>query len=75
MNKKVNFISIPSSIKKKLDDFFRLIKLKAHFKENNTYNPTTEDQFFNPKPNKKWASDKKSFRSSFPKVLPKVFKV
>ena len=38
--------------------FFRLIKLKAHFKDNIMYNPTTEDQLFKPKTNKKWRLDK-----------------
>ena len=37
--------------------FFRLIKLKAYFKDNNMYNPT-EDQFFKPKTDKKWRPDK-----------------
>ena len=36
----------------------RLIKLKSYFKDSNIYNPTTEDEFFKPKTNKKWQSDK-----------------
>ena len=38
--------------------FFRLNKLKAYFKYNNMYNPTTEDQLFKLKTNKKWTPDK-----------------
>ena len=63
MNKNLNFIPTPSifnksQLNKELDDFFRLIKLKAYFKDNNMYSPTTEDQLFKPKTNKKWRSDK-----------------
>ena len=63
MNKKLNFIATPSifnknQLNKELDDFFRLIKLKAYFKDNNMYNPSTEDQLFKPKTNKKWRPDK-----------------
>ena len=32
-----------NQLNKKLDDFFGLIKLKPYFKDNNMYNPTTED--------------------------------
>ena len=38
--------------------FFRLIKLKAYFKDNSMYNPSSEDQLFKPKTNKKWKPDK-----------------
>ena len=63
LNKKLNFIATPSifnknQLNKELDDFFRLIKLKAYFKDNNMYNPSTEDQLFKPKTNKKWRPDK-----------------
>ena len=63
LNKNLNFIPIPSifnknQLNKELDDFFRLIKLKAYFKDNNMYNPSTEDQLFKPKTNKKWRPDK-----------------
>ena len=63
MNKNLNFIPTPSifnknQLNKELDDFFRLIKLKAYFKDNNMYNPSTEDQLFKPKTNKKWRPDK-----------------
>ena len=47
-----------NQLNKELDDFFRLIKLKAYFKHNNMYNPTTEDQLFKPKTNKKQRPDK-----------------
>ena len=47
-----------NQLNKELDDFFRLIKLKAYFKYNNMYNPTTEDQLFKPKTNKKQRPDK-----------------
>ena len=40
--------------------FFRLFKLKSYFKDNNMYNPRTEDQLFKPKFNNKWSPDKKS---------------
>ena len=63
MNKNVNFIPAPrifnkNQLSKELDDFFRLIKLKAYFKDNMyvyMYNPTKADQ---PKTNKKWRPDK-----------------
>ena len=58
MNKNLNFIPTPSIFNKNLDDFFRLIKLKANFKDNNVYNATTEDQLFKLKTNKKWRPDK-----------------
>ena len=59
LNKNLNFIPTPSifnksQLNKDLDDFFKLIKLKVYFKGNNMYNPTTEDQLFKPKTNKKW---------------------
>ena len=52
----MNFIPTPSIFNKnlwnkKLDDFFRLIKQETYFKENNVYNPTTENQHFKPKTN------------------------
>ena len=40
--------------------FFRLIKLKSYFKDNNMYKRRTEDQLFKPKANNKWSPDKKS---------------
>ena len=54
MNKNLNFIPTPSifnknELNKELDDLFRLIKLKAYFKDNNIYNSSTEDQFSNQK--------------------------
>ena len=58
MNKNLNFIPTTSIFNKNLDDFFRLIKLKANFKDNNVYNATTEDQLFKLKTNKKWRPDK-----------------
>ena len=63
MNKNLNFMPIPcifnkNQLNKELDDFFRLIKLKAYFKDNNMYNPTREDQLFKPKTNKNWRPDK-----------------
>ena len=47
-------------LNKKLDGLFKSNKLKAYFKYNNTYNPTTENQIslFKPKTNKKWRPDK-----------------
>ena len=58
LNKNLKFIPKPSmsnknQLNKELDDFFRLIKLKAYFKDNKMYNTTTEDQLFKPKTNKK----------------------
>ena len=38
--------------------FFRLIKLKAYFKDNSMYNPSTEYQLFKPKTDKKRRPDK-----------------
>ena len=60
LNKNLNFIPIPSKnqLNKELDNFFRLIKLKPYFKDNNMYNASTEDQLFKPKTNKKWKLDK-----------------
>ena len=54
LNKNLNFITTPSIFNKyqlnnELDDFFRLIKTKAYFKDNNMYNPSAEDQLFKPK--------------------------
>ena len=58
LNKNLNFIPTPSTfnknqLNKELDYFFRLIKLK-----DNMYNPSTEDQLFKPRTNKKWRPDK-----------------
>ena len=63
MNKNLNFIPTPSifnknQLNKEFDDFLRLIKLKAYFKDNNMDNSTTEEQLFKPKTNKKWKPDK-----------------
>ena len=63
MNKNLNFIPTPSifnknQLNKEFDDFLRLIKLKAYFKDNNMDNSTTEEQLFKPKTNKKWRPDK-----------------
>ena len=63
MKKNLNFIPTPSTfnknqLNKELDDFFRVIKLKAYLKDNNMYNPIREDQLFKPKTNKKWRPDK-----------------
>ena len=38
--------------------FFRLIKLKAYFKDSNMYTPSTEDELFKWKTKKKWRPDK-----------------
>ena len=32
--------------------------MNVYFKDNNTYNPITEDKLFKPKTNKKWRPDK-----------------
>ena len=58
LNKNLNFVPTPSifnknQLNKELDDFFRLIKLKAYFKHSNMYNPSTEYQLFKPITNKK----------------------
>ena len=63
LNKNVKFIPKPSmsnknQLNKELDDFFRLIKLKAYFKDNNMDNPTMDNQLFKPKTNKKQRPDK-----------------
>ena len=63
MKKNLNFIPTPSAfnknqLNKELDDFFRVIKLKAYLKDNNMYNPSREEQLFKPKTNKKWRPDK-----------------
>ena len=65
MNKSVFGKAIPTpsifnknQLNRELDDVFRLIKVKAYFKDNNMYNPTTGDQLFKPKTNKKWRKDK-----------------
>ena len=63
LNKNLNFIPTPSifnknQLNKQRDDFFRLIKLKAYFKDNNMHNSSTENQLFKPKTNKKWRPDK-----------------
>ena len=63
MKKKLNFILAPSifnknQLNKELDNFFRLIKLKVYFKDNNVYNTSTENQLFKPKTNKKWRPHK-----------------
>ena len=57
MNKNLNFTPTPSIFNKNLEDFFRLIKLKANFKDINVYNANTEDQLFKLKTNKKWRPD------------------
>ena len=63
MKKNLNFIPTASifnknQLNKELDNFFRVIKLKAYLKDNDMYNPSREDQLFKPKTNKKWRLDK-----------------
>ena len=49
----------------------RLIKLKSYFKDSNIYNPTTEDEFFRTKTNKKWQSDKNQHNIETPTEVTK----
>ena len=63
LNKNLHFLLTPSTfdknqLNKDLEDVFRLMKLKAYFKDNNMYNPTTEDRLFKSKTNKNWRPDK-----------------
>ena len=63
LNKNLNFLPTPSifnknQLNKELDDFVRLINLKAYLKDNNMYNPSTQDQLFKPITNKKCRPDK-----------------
>ena len=41
-----------------MQSFFRLVKLKAHFKDQYNEELNTEDQTFKPPRNKKWTPDK-----------------
>ena len=66
LNKNLNCRPTPSifnknQLSKELDNFFRLIKLKAFFQDNNMYNLSTEDQLFEPKTNKNWRPDKNHY--------------
>ena len=58
LNKNVNFILNVKTNKQKLyieiDPFFRLVKLKAHFKDQYSEKLNTEDQVFKSQINKKW---------------------
>ena len=41
-----------------MDSFFRLVKFKAHFKDQYNEKLNTEDQIFKPQSNKKWTPNK-----------------
>ena len=41
-----------------MESFFRLVKLKAYFKDQYNEKLNTEDQFFKPQSNKKWTPNK-----------------
>ena len=54
LNKKLNFIPTPSKknknqLNRKLDGFFRLIKLKTYLKDKTMYNQTTKNNVSNQK--------------------------
>ena len=62
LNKNLNFIPTPKTNKQKLyielESFFKLVKLKAHFKDQYKEKITTEDQIFKFQSNKKWPPNK-----------------
>ena len=42
----------------KMESFFRLVKIKAHFKDQYHEKLNTKDQIFKPQSNKKWTPNK-----------------
>ena len=62
LNKNLNFISMFKTKKQKLyiemESFFRLVKLKAYFKDQYNHKLNTDDQNFKPQSNKKWTPNK-----------------
>ena len=63
MNKNLNFIPTPKVYNKhktneELESFYRLLKLKAYFKDNENTKLTTEQQILKPEKKKKWTPNK-----------------
>ena len=58
LNKNLNFIPTPKvynkdKLNKELESFYRLLKLKAYFKDNENTKLTTEQQIFKPQKKEK----------------------
>ena len=62
LSKSLNFDPTIKKFKKILDeeinDFYRLIKLKAHFRDNTELKEQTAEEIFKKPTNKKWALNK-----------------
>ena len=63
LNKNLNFIPTPKvynkdKLNKELESFYRLLKLKAYFKDNENTKLTTEQQIFKPQKKEKWTPNK-----------------
>ena len=65
LNKSLSFIPTPNiynihKLNEELESFYKLLKLKAHFKDNENTKLTTEEQIFKPQEKEKWTSNKNS---------------
>ena len=63
LNKNINFTPTPKvynkdKLNKELESFYRLLKLKANFKDNGNTTVTTEQQIFKPQTKEKWTPNK-----------------
>ena len=63
LNKNLNFIPTPKvynkdKLNKELESFYRLLKLKAYFEDNENTKLTTEQQIFKPQKKEKWTPNK-----------------
>ena len=63
LNKNLNFIPTPKvynkhKINEELESFYRLLKLKAYFKDNENTKLITEQQIFQPQKKEKWTPNK-----------------
>ena len=63
MNKNLNFIPTPKvynkhNLNEELESFYRLLKLKAFFKENENTKLTTEHKIYKPQEKEKWTRNK-----------------
>ena len=59
LKKNLNFILTTKvhnkhKLNEELESFYRLLKLKAHFKDNENTKLTTEEQIFKPQKKEKW---------------------
>ena len=63
LNKNLHFIPAPKvynklKLNEELESFYKLLKLKAHFKDNENTKLTMEEQIFKPQKKETWTPNK-----------------